>query len=239
MNRSLRLAGYLSPGPSVPLKRAAAGWCVTARLASRATSALCARGLIKSCAQALSELKRIVVRPEMHENQPGLLGQHVAMNCRHFDATLSERFDNRIDFSSNQHEVAGNGGLAAAGRLEVDCRRYSHRTGRSNLHSILIHRIAPRYAELVDTTVCLSLRANDLIELGGIEVNGRRRRWSRRGGKGSLAFAQCCPKCGSQFHRIAVAADVHVKGGGVGAQQMVVDGSDLQTVLDQLAHHRL
>src|SRR5215208_2823281 len=148
-----------------PSKRASTGWCVTARSASQTPSALCARGLIKSCAQALSELERIVVRPEMHENQPGLLSQHVTVDCRHLDAVLSESLDNRIHFVSYQYEVTGNGGLAAAGRLEVNRRRYSHRAGRSNLHSVLGYRIAPRHPKLINASVSLPLGADDLIEL--------------------------------------------------------------------------
>src|SRR5262249_27662180 len=54
-------------------------------------------GLIKRGPQALGELQGVVVSPEVHEDQPRLLGQHVAMDRGDLDATGAQRLDDRID----------------------------------------------------------------------------------------------------------------------------------------------
>src|SRR5258707_224160 len=41
----------------------------------------------------------------------------------------------------------------------------------------------------------------------------------------------------SHFHRVAVSAHVHVKRQGLGAQQMILDGRNLEAAFQQLGHH--
>src|SRR5262245_62477219 len=101
------------------------------------SSALRARRLVERGAQSLRKLYGVVVRPEVQEEQPRLLVEHVAVNCRHLDAIRSQRLDHRIDLVSRQYEISGDGGLSAAGGLEVDGRRQSERTGGAALHSAL------------------------------------------------------------------------------------------------------
>src|SRR5215468_1672476 len=97
-------------------------------------SALRARCLVECGAQARGELDRVVIGPEMHEAQPRLLIQHVAVQCRHLDAVRVQRMDHRIDLLARHDEVAGDGGLAAAGRLEVDAGRNAQRPDRREHH---------------------------------------------------------------------------------------------------------
>src|SRR3954469_19775450 len=99
---------------------------VTSILAA-GSSALRARGPVEGGAQSLGELDCIVVGPEVHEDETRLLGQHVAVHRRHLNAVFAERLDHRVDLVARQHEVAGDGGLAAAGRLEADGRGHTRR----------------------------------------------------------------------------------------------------------------
>ena len=54
-------------------------------------SALGARGLVERGAQSLGELQCIVIGPEMQEEQPRLLIQHVAVDRRDIDAIRPQR----------------------------------------------------------------------------------------------------------------------------------------------------
>src|SRR6266480_6564301 len=48
-------------------------------------SALCARCLVQGSAQPLRQLHRVIVRPEMKEEQPWLLVQHMGVDRCHLD----------------------------------------------------------------------------------------------------------------------------------------------------------
>src|SRR5437660_1043704 len=95
-------------------------------------SALRACCLVERGTEPLRKLHRVVVRPEVQEEQPRLLVQHVAVDRRHLDAVRAQRLDHGIDLISRQHEVAGDGGLAAAGGLEVDGGGHAQWTRGSN-----------------------------------------------------------------------------------------------------------
>src|SRR5436190_16827000 len=104
----------------------------------------------------------------MHEDQPRLLRQHVTMNGSHFDAAGTQGLDYRIHLFGYEHEVTSYGGFTASGRLKVDCSGNSSRSGRSNLHSTFADGVSPRNTKLINAAVRLSLRPDDLIELGSI-----------------------------------------------------------------------
>src|SRR4029453_1722193 len=59
--------------------------------AGRPSSALRARGLVEGGAQALAGLPPIVIGPEVHEDQPRLLVEHVAVDRGHLDAVFPQR----------------------------------------------------------------------------------------------------------------------------------------------------
>src|SRR5262249_26910022 len=150
-------------------------------------SALRACRLIERRAQSLRELHRVVVRPEVQEEQPRLLVQHVAVDRRHLDSVRAQRLDHRIDFFCDQHEIAGDGSLAAAGGLKADRRGHAHGPGGGHLHPVLAARIAAWYAKLITPAVRLPFGADDLIQLGRIEIDRRLRGWGRRGCQRGLA----------------------------------------------------
>ena len=60
----------------------------------------------------------------------------------------------------------------------------------------------------------------------------------RGGGERRLAFGKRVADRGRHFDRIAVAADMHVEGRRTRAQQVIVDGGDVEAALDHLCHHR-
>src|SRR5215211_5141527 len=148
--------------------------------AANTWSASCARRLVQCLPQSFRKLQRVLVRPEMHEDQPWLLGQHMAVNRRHLDAVGAQRLDHWIHLFGNQDEIAGDGRLAAAGRLEVDRGGGPGGPGRNKLRAVLGNGIAPRHRELIDAAVGLALGADDLLDLAGVEVDRRRRSGSGR-----------------------------------------------------------
>ena len=111
------------------------------------------------------------------------------------------------------------------------------RPDRSDRHFILDNRVPARHTKLIDATVRLAFGADDLIELRGIEIDSWRRAgcgWCR---KRRFACRQGFANDVSHFRGIAVAADMHVEGRGIGAQQMIVNGGNLDAAFDQLGHY--
>src|SRR5215216_3545852 len=95
-----------------------------AQIACASASRACR--LVERCAQSPRQLQRVVMRPEMHENQPRLFGQHVTVDRRDLDAMLTQCLDDRVHFLAGKDEITGNRRLAVAGWLEVDRRRHPH-----------------------------------------------------------------------------------------------------------------
>ena len=56
----------------------------------------------------------------MHEVQPRLFVEHMAVKGGYLDAVLTQRLDDGVHFIGDQNEIARYRGLAGAGRLEVD-----------------------------------------------------------------------------------------------------------------------
>src|SRR5215468_6962089 len=84
-------------------------------------------GQIQRGTQSLSKPLGIVVCPEVHEEKVRRVIDHVAVQCGHLDAMLSQRLQNWIDLTAEQYEVTGDRGLPAPGGLEIDRRRSTHR----------------------------------------------------------------------------------------------------------------
>src|SRR6266849_5944249 len=141
----------------------------------RQSLALRARRLVERGAQSPGKLQGVVIGPEMKKEQPWLLIQHVAVDRGYVDAIRPQRFDHGIYFVPGKHKIAGNGRLAAAGRLETDRVSHAQRSYRGNLHSAFHDRIAARHAKLIDAAVRLTFDADDLIKLRRVEID---RRWS-------------------------------------------------------------
>src|SRR5882672_2111244 len=77
-------------------------------------------GLVERGPDAARQFQRVVVGPEMDEEHPRLLVEHVTMDRRHFDIGSAQDSDERIDLIAGNQKIAGDGSLAAAGRLKVD-----------------------------------------------------------------------------------------------------------------------
>src|SRR5437879_1893342 len=167
----------------------------------------------------------------MKEEQPWLFVEHVAMNRCDIDPVGSQRPDHWIDLVPCQHEVASNCRFTATGRLEIDGLRHPHRPDGADFHSAFADWIAARHGELINAAIVLSPRAEDLVELRGIEID-RGWRVCLRGGERSLAPGERILNHPCHFDRIAMAADMHVKRSGAGAQQMIVYRSDLKTAFN-------
>src|SRR5262249_35061936 len=120
-----------------------------------------ARRLIQRLAQPLRQLQGVVVRPEVHEEQPGLLGQHVAVDRRDLDPVRPQGLDHRVDLLANEHEVARDRSLAAAARLEVDSGGDTAWPWRNKRYSMLGNGIAPRYRKLENPAIRLTFAANN------------------------------------------------------------------------------
>ena len=105
--------------------------------------------------------------------------------------------------------------------------------GGVELHAAFGDRIPARHCQLVDAAVGLSLDADDLVDLRGVEIDRRRRRGRSRRLHRRLALAQRIADRGREFLGIAVPADVHVEGRGRAAKNVVVDRRDLQAVGDR------
>src|SRR6266849_2538857 len=76
--------------------------------------------------QAVRQFGGIVVGPEMHEVQVWGVVDHVAVQRRHLNPVLPQRFQHWIDLTAEQDEIPGNRGLAAASGLEVNGDRRAH-----------------------------------------------------------------------------------------------------------------
>src|SRR6516164_8559776 len=174
-------------------------------------SAFCDGGLVERRPYSLGELLGIVIRPEMNEEHPRLFIEHVAVDCRHLDAVCPQRADQRVDFIAGNQEIAGDCGLATAGRLKVDSVGHPGRTGRNECGPHLADRVAARHPELVDATVGLALHPHDRVERCRVEIDRRRR--TGRGGRRRerrLAFGKPGTDGSRELHRIAVRADMHI-----------------------------
>src|SRR6267154_1448914 len=186
--------------------------------------------------QASGQLRGVVVCPEMHEEQPRLLGEHVAVQRRHLDPAVAQGPEHGVDLACDEHEVPGDRRPAAPGRLEVDGDARTHADG--DRHSILHYRVGAGDVDRINTAVDVALDAERPIDCGGVDVERRRRRTGgRRRRQRGLAFGKACAQRGGELDGVAAAVEVHVHGCGRGAQQMVVQRRDLDAALDEFLHH--
>src|SRR5438046_8940783 len=103
-----------------------------------------ARCLVERGAQSPGKFQRIVMGPEMKEEQSRLFVQHVAMDGGHVDSACPQRLDHGIHLIARQNKVSGDSRLAAAGRLEVDSRVIAQRSYLRILNNCLHYRLKLR-----------------------------------------------------------------------------------------------
>jgi hypothetical protein len=98
--------------------------------------------LVQSGAQSFSEFHRVVVCPEMHEEQPGLFVQHVTVECGHRNPVLAKSLDDGIDFFRRQGlklSLAGGAiGLVAALALSRAIRGLLYQTETGDMRIYLL-----------------------------------------------------------------------------------------------------
>src|SRR5919108_5463380 len=104
----------------------------------------------------------------MHEEEPRRFHEHVTVQGRDRDPIRPQGLDDWVDFAGDHHEVTGGRGLAAAGALEIDCRRHAH-CGRDFL-VINRDRTIARYAHLIDAAVHFAVRPKGCGDPRGVEV---------------------------------------------------------------------
>ncbi len=190
--------------------------------------------LVERRAQPLRQFGRVIIRPEMHEERPRLVVEHVIVDSRYLDAVFPQRLQHRVHFRAQQNEIAGDGRLAAARRLKVDGNAGAH--GRRNSHAGVADDIRPRDGELIDATGGRALLAQDLFQLRRIDV--RRRSSGSSGGcraERRLAGAESLMEGCRQLNRIALTGDVHVEGRGLRTQQMIVQSGDVMPFANNFA----
>ena len=123
--------------------------------------------------------------------------------------------------SSAVIEVASDRRLAASGRLKVNHGAGSH--GGWNWRAALGDRVLPWNRELVDAAIDLSLHTDGLVQGQRVEVDlCRLSRRRRRRTKWRLALAERGANGCRYGDGIAMPMNVHVVGGRVGAQQVIV-----------------
>src|SRR6516164_7703340 len=175
------------------------------------SSALCSCRFIERSSKTPCELERVVVRPEMHEKQSGLLRQHVAMERGHLDPIFPQRFDDRVNLVPEQNKIARDGHLAASRRLEVNCGGNAERASRIKTRAVFADRIKARHTNLINPAIRLTLASDDLIDLSGIEIDCRLRSCGYRRRQRSLARLQPRANSHDHFCGITMSADVQVE----------------------------
>src|SRR5262245_5536625 len=75
-------------------------------------SLLAAVRLVERGFQCLCQLRRVVVGPEVHVEQPRRIHERMIVDRGHVDAVLSQRLGHGIHFLVGQHEITRDGRLA-------------------------------------------------------------------------------------------------------------------------------
>ena len=108
---------------------------------------------VKSGAKPQRQLHGIIVSPEMHEIEMGLVEKHVIVHRLDLYAMRPQSANDRIDFGGQQDEVTRDRGFTLARGLEVDRSSSTH--GGRYVHSAIADLLHTRNRELQDASVCL------------------------------------------------------------------------------------
>src|SRR5437588_8903767 len=73
------------------------------------------------------QFKRVVVGPEVHEEEAGLFGEHVTVQRCDLNAPSAQRTNHGVDFARYEYEIACYRSAARARGLKVDRGRDAHR----------------------------------------------------------------------------------------------------------------
>src|SRR5882757_1612397 len=109
---------------------------------------------VKSGAKPQRQLHGIIVSPEMHEIEMGLVEKHVIVHRLDLYAVRPQSAKHRINFAGQQDEITRDRGFTLARGLKVDCSSCAH--GGRYVHSAIADLLHPWNRELQDASVCLS-----------------------------------------------------------------------------------
>src|SRR6185312_14308669 len=107
------------------------------------------------------EFGSLVIRPEVHEKEPGLLFKHMAVDGDDLDPIFPQGANHWVQLPGGHDEVASDCCLAVNSRLKIDRCAGPHGCGGG--HSILSNRLFSRNGELVHAAIYLSLGSKRLI----------------------------------------------------------------------------
>ena len=162
------------------------------------------------------------------------------VNGHDIDAVLAQRLEHRLDFVRQHGHIAGDGGvLIRADKRRPGVQPHSRVDRRAHFREL---QIVAADRDLVDGAGLLSLSADNLRELRGIE---RRRRSTGGGSRGCRARGAFANQIERRLHLPreirgrAVRMDVHIEHAGLVPEEMIVDGRDLDPVVKQRGHHRI
>ncbi len=127
---------------------------------------------VERSTQASGELHGIVIRPEVDEEAPRLVVEHMIVDRSDLDTIAPQRLQERDDFACERDEIAGDRGLSGASRLDVYGDRRTHRAGDND--SVRLDFIGARHAEGVDTAVVAPFEPERVIDRRRIEAEIRR-----------------------------------------------------------------
>src|SRR5690348_1059040 len=119
--------------------------------------------LIQRRTQSTGERAGIIDSPEVHEEKPWLLRQHVTVQRRNFDSVFAQRLDDWIHFARDQHKITRDGGAVLPYRLEINGCCDAHR--RRNLRPIIIYFLRTWHGKLQNATVHLAALTKHLLNL--------------------------------------------------------------------------
>src|SRR5882757_10288257 len=164
-----------------------------------------------------------------------LIGEHVIVQRFDFNPMRAQSADHWIDLSGKQNKVAGNCCLASACWLKVDSSSSTHCGW--DLHRSLSDLLGAGHGELQNAAIDFSLVTERLLDLCGVQVDGRLRgRWRCCCRRGSLRQRKGRCDGTRQHNRVAMPFDVHIKYARRFTQKVVMKGSLLDAFLLKLQH---
>jgi len=119
--------------------------------------------------QPLSQLRSIVIGPEVHEEEVRLLHEHVIVDGLDLNSMSSKSPDDRVYLITEQNEVPGDRRFASACRLEVDGGRCAHRGW--DFHAAIGDLLFTGNTELKDAAFDLACEAQGLLDTLRVEID--------------------------------------------------------------------
>ena len=127
---------------------------------------LCRSDFIKRRTKPFGKRLWLVFFPEVHEEKPRLLGEHVIMQSRDTETERLERTQHRVDLGGKHHEISIRDGAPALDRLKAQGNRRPH--GRWYSKPINVNSFLPRYRNLEYALANCAFMAEDTFQ--GLDI---------------------------------------------------------------------